>query len=500
MIGNYGHGGSGVTLAWGCAEDVANLVNSILGATHGPQLLAANSKRRRAATCIQANSTSAGSDECLPIAYPEDTLVTIRPGDATTGSPPLQLHVRTYGDPRNPALLVVNGIGAPKEGQPERALYQPLASAGYFVVSFSNRDTGGSTRMDHAGQVSIVSTLALSALSSLLPPAVLSFAVAVLGYHASRKQTMKKLTPAPLLTVVSLAVYALYTVLLGGGRAFTVTPPYELSEVAEDAVLLMDAMSISRAHVMGTSMGGMLAQTLVLQYPHRFLSLASCYSDTGKTTAIGLPAYPLSTLFRLYVRPIFLRPEPGDTEGNIAYEMDVLRFQKPDADTATWNGGEKDLRAFARGRMSLQKKWDTPESRGRAFGRQMASIAWQDGGGRDSALSACRVPLSSSMGWTISLSRWSWLAHGPLSRREKLQESCAGAGLWSYHGRQARTAHRRCCRENCRFADNLQAQDGAAGAAGSRSSMGARFSLEWRSVVTYKAHKMIRLSKYTPCF
>ncbi len=374
VLTNYGHGGSGVTLAWGCAEEIVELVSTVAPDPAG------------AAAAYQGSAT-------LPKAYPEDTLVTIRPGDTTTESPPLQLHVRTFGDPGHPALLVVNGIGAPKEGQPERALYLPLAAAGYFVVSFSNRDNGGSTRMDHAGQVSIVSTLALSALSSLLPPAALSFAVALLGYHAARTSRSSSHQPAAtLLTVASLAIYAMYTIFLGGGRAFTVTPPYQLSDVAEDAVLLMDAMGIARAHVMGTSMGGMLAQTMVLRHPARFLSLASCYSDTGKTTALGLPAYPIGTLFRLYVKPVFSRPEPGDVEGNVAYEMDVLRFQKPNADNATWNGGEKNLRAFARGRLELQKRWDSPESRGRAFGRQMASIAWQEGKGRDTALKGCRVP------------------------------------------------------------------------------------------------------------
>jgi pimeloyl-ACP methyl ester carboxylesterase len=389
VLANYGHGGSGVTLAWGCAEEVVKLVDDVVGGPTGTSRMTTNKTTARPVVGSPAAR--------LPRACPEDTLVTIRPGNAATNTPPLQLHVRTFGDPRHPALLIVNGIGAPKEGQPERALYQPLAAAGYFVVSFSNRDNGGSTRMDHAGQVSIVSTLALSALSALLPPAALSFAVALLGYHAARTRrapssSRSSQPAATLCAVASLAIYALYTMLLGRGRAFAVTPPYQLSEVAEDAVLLMDALGIARAHVMGTSMGGMLAQTMVIQFPARFLSLASCYSDTGETTAFGLPAYPLATLFRLYVKPVFLRPEPGDLEGNIAYEMDVLRFQKPGADAATWNGGEKDLRAFARGRLALQKRWDSPASRGRAFGRQMASIAWQAGDGRDTALQSCQVP------------------------------------------------------------------------------------------------------------
>ena len=43
-------------------------------------------------------------------------------------------------------------------------------------------------------------------------------------------------------------------------------------------------------------------------------------------------------------------------------------------------------------RLALQKRWDSPASRGRAFGRQMASIAWQAGDGRDTALQSCQVP------------------------------------------------------------------------------------------------------------
>ena len=385
--------------------------------------------------------------------YPEDTLVQVREGD-----PPLLLHVKTYGDSTNPALLVINGIGAAKEGQPENALYRPLANAGYFVVTFSNRDNGGSTRMDHAGQVSIVSTLALSALSALLPPSCLLFAASVLCYHAS---THKSIQPrsAGLLSVYAIAIYSMYIIFVGEGRAFKMKPPYQLSEVAEDAVLLMNVMNIKKAHVMGTSMGGMLAQTMVLQYPERFLSLASCYSDTGRASALGLPAYPLSTLFRLYIRPLLLRPEPDDVEGNIDYEMDVLRFQKPNADEATWNNGEKDLRAHAQGRLQLQKRWDSSESRARAFGRQMSSIAWQEGSGRDLALSNCQVPSIVVHGMDDKFIPMEAGLHtarclgGQICRKVVLVPGC-GHTMDDKLARHIVDA----VLENCRFADNQAAQ------------------------------------------
>jgi pimeloyl-ACP methyl ester carboxylesterase len=59
-------------------------------------------------------------------------------------------------------------------------------------------------------------------------------------------------------------------------------PPYTISDMAGDAVGLLDVLGIDRAHVTGVSMGGMIAQTLAIEHPQRVLSLVSIMSTTGR--------------------------------------------------------------------------------------------------------------------------------------------------------------------------------------------------------------------------
>ena len=65
--------------------------------------------------------------------------------------------------------------------------------------------------------------------------------------------------------------------------------PYDLSDMAADAVGLLDHLGIERAHVMGASMGGMIAQTIAIEHPQRCLSLISVMSSPGDPRA-GKPA------------------------------------------------------------------------------------------------------------------------------------------------------------------------------------------------------------------
>src|SRR5688572_23320702 len=67
-----------------------------------------------------------------------------------------------------------------------------------------------------------------------------------------------------------------------------VQPEYTLSDMARDAVGLLDALGIERAHVAGMSMGGMIAQLIAIEHPSRVLSLTSIMSNTGSRW-IGLP-------------------------------------------------------------------------------------------------------------------------------------------------------------------------------------------------------------------
>jgi pimeloyl-ACP methyl ester carboxylesterase len=127
-------------------------------------------------------------------------------------------------------LLLVMGIGAQMVLWDDRFL-DALASRGFRVIRFDNRDVGGSTRLDH------------------LP------------------------VPPPVPTLVRGFV--------GMPRVLPVRAPYTLSDMAKDVVGLMDALGLEDAHVLGVSMGGMIAQHVAIEHPWRVRSLTSIMSTPG---------------------------------------------------------------------------------------------------------------------------------------------------------------------------------------------------------------------------
>jgi pimeloyl-ACP methyl ester carboxylesterase len=133
----------------------------------------------------------------------------------------LELAYESFGDPGDPAVLAVMGLGAQMIFWPD-ALCERLVANGFRVVRFDNRDAGRST-----------------VLSGLAAPDVRAVA-------------------------------------RGDAAA-----PYLLADMARDAVGLLDALGIETAHVVGASMGGMVAQRLAIDHPGRVLSLASTMSTTG---------------------------------------------------------------------------------------------------------------------------------------------------------------------------------------------------------------------------
>jgi pimeloyl-ACP methyl ester carboxylesterase len=141
------------------------------------------------------------------------------------------IEVETAGDPANPALLLVMGLGVQMTQWPPE-LVAALVAAGYHVIRFDNRDIGLSEKFDHAG--------------------------------------------LPNLRRVGLVR------LLG----FSPRLPYTLSDMAADAVGVLDALGVAKAHVVGASMGGMISQHIAASYPERVLSLTSVMSSSGKR---GLP-------------------------------------------------------------------------------------------------------------------------------------------------------------------------------------------------------------------
>lgn len=141
----------------------------------------------------------------------------------------IELCYDEFGDPSDPTIVLIAGLGQQKHTWPEEFAVR-LADRGYRIVRFDNRDVGRST---HA------------------------------GFPA----------PKPL------------AVLRGGSDK----RQYHLGDMARDTVGLLDALGERDAHVVGVSMGGMIAQTVAAHYPGRVRTLTSIMSTTG-APRIGRPA------------------------------------------------------------------------------------------------------------------------------------------------------------------------------------------------------------------
>ena len=140
----------------------------------------------------------------------------------------VELAYETFGDSGDPAVLMVMGLGAQMIFWPDE-LCEALAEAGLFVVRFDNRDAGRST---------VFGELAAPDVGRVIE-----------------------------------------------GRA---DAPYLLADMASDAIGLLDHLGIDRAHMVGASLGGMIAQRVAIDYPGRVLTLASIMSTTGDRT-VGHP-------------------------------------------------------------------------------------------------------------------------------------------------------------------------------------------------------------------
>lgn len=140
----------------------------------------------------------------------------------------ITIEYEAFGAPDDPTVLLVMGF-ASQLIHWDPVFCQEIADAGYRVIRFDNRDVGLSTWFDEAGVPDLL---------------------AVLGGQASA--------------------------------------PYGLDDMAEDAVGLLDALGVPTAHVVGVSMGGMIAQTLAIAHPERVRTLVSGLSTTGDPS-VGQP-------------------------------------------------------------------------------------------------------------------------------------------------------------------------------------------------------------------
>jgi pimeloyl-ACP methyl ester carboxylesterase len=222
----------------------------------------------------------------------------------------IEIAYEQFGDSRDPALLLVMGLGIQMLGWDEE-FCRMLAAEGFRVVRFDNRDVGRSTRYDG---------------------------------------------PVPD-----------WQALIAGDGA---TATYLLDDMADDAVKLLDHLGIAAAHVVGSSLGGMVAQTIAIRHPERVLSLTSMMSRPGDRESGQPHPEAISALFN---------PPPDDREGIAEWAVENWKvIGSP--------GFEMDPEALrARARASYDRGYNP-----RGVGRQLAAVIAS--GDRAAELARLEVP------------------------------------------------------------------------------------------------------------
>ena len=161
-----------------------------------------------------------------------------------------------------PVILLVMGLGGQLTLWPDE-LVDALNAAGFRTIRYDNRDVGLSTRFDAAGVPNI------------------------------KWMVVKSIFGLP------------------------VRPAYTLADMAADGIALLDHLGVPRAHIVGVSMGGMIAQHVAARYPERTLSLTSVMSTSGNRR--------LPRADREAMRVLTSRPMSGDPEDMIAFSVRAAR-------------------------------------------------------------------------------------------------------------------------------------------------------------------------------
>lgn len=174
----------------------------------------------------------------------------------------IHINFDSFGDKSNPAIVLIMGLATQMIYWDEQ-FCQLLASQGYWVIRFDNRDNGKSTWM--------------------------------------------KTLPRP--TSAALVANAIFKRPLGAA--------YLLSDMMNDTLGLLDALDIDSAHIVGVSMGGMIAQELAIRHPSRVKSLTSIMSTTGNRK---LPKPSAAFSFKM------LKPPPKDANKAVSYGLHVWKM------------------------------------------------------------------------------------------------------------------------------------------------------------------------------
>jgi pimeloyl-ACP methyl ester carboxylesterase len=177
------------------------------------------------------------------------------PGEATAIA--IAIEYETFGDPSDPAVLLVMGFGTQMLGW-DADFCRLLAARGRYVIRYDNRDCGLSTKLDDQ------------------PLQLEDLIAAVTSGDVDRALAMA---------------------------------PYSLRDMASDGIAVLDQLGVDRAHVVGSSMGGMIAQKMAIEFPDRVLTLTSMMSSTGEQE------YGQSTP---EARGVLFSGRPADRDGYVA--------------------------------------------------------------------------------------------------------------------------------------------------------------------------------------
>jgi len=233
-----------------------------------------------------------------------------------TPANPIAIEHETFGKLTAPPVLLIMGLGGQLIHWDE-AFCQLLAGLGRYVIRFDNRDVGLSTKLDE-----------LSAPDT----------------RQSVRARLEGRSPAA---------------------------PYTLDEMADDAVRLLDWLGIARAHVVGISMGGMIAQCMTIRHPTRVLSLTSIMADAGE------PAVPKPEAM------IAFEPPATERETYVTQVLKILRALYGPRFAVKAQRLEKGARQVA---LNAFNRGIHPAG----FARQLAAIVAS--GSRREALRSVRVP------------------------------------------------------------------------------------------------------------
>ncbi len=174
----------------------------------------------------------------------------------------IELAWDSFGDPHAPALLLIAGLGLQLISWDD-AFCAQLAARGFHVIRFDNRDVGLSTHLDAAGDPNVLEVV-------------------------DRLRRKKEVRAA-----------------------------YSLADLADDADGLLQTLGVTRAHVVGLSLGGMIAQELAIRHPERVATLTSIMSTTGDPDVRGASYEVTAEL---------VRPWPLDRGGFIERGVQVARL------------------------------------------------------------------------------------------------------------------------------------------------------------------------------